>query len=157
LKCWLTIIDNQRDTAYGIDIVVVIDTNVMYAGLRSKDGASFLLLTALADERFRYAISTTLLFEYEDVLKRERQNIWMSEEQIENFLNSIVTLGHRFSPHFLWRPFLKDSNDDHILELAVVSNSRKIVTYNIKDFTGSCQFGIDTMKPYDFLREEKLL
>ena len=137
--------------------MVVIDTNIIYAGLRSRDGASFLLLSALADGCFRYAISTTLLFEYEDVLKRNIENLWMSEEKVEDFLNSIVLLGNRFSPHFLWRPFLKDSNDDHILELAVASNSRRIVTYNIKDFSGSDKFGIDTVKPIKFLREEKLI
>ena len=54
--------------------------------------------------------------------------------------------------YFLWRPFLPDADDDMILELAVAAQCRIIVTYNVRDFAGVDQFGIDCMAPGDFLR-----
>ncbi|MCI0554700.1 MAG: PIN domain-containing protein [Anaerolineae bacterium] len=42
---------------------IVIDTNVMVAGLRSKRGASYKLLAMLKDERWQVNVSITLIFE----------------------------------------------------------------------------------------------
>ena len=50
----------------------VLDTNVLYAGLYSARGRSYKLLRAIDQGRVRIALSTPLLFEYEDVLKRNR-------------------------------------------------------------------------------------
>ncbi len=46
---------------------------------------------------------------------------------------------------YLWRPFLKDPDDDMLLELAVSAGCDAIVTYNKKDFGGTQQFGIRAM------------
>jgi len=35
---------------------------------------------------------------------------------------------------FLWRPFLRDPDDDMLLELAVQAQCSAIVTHNLKDF-----------------------
>lgn len=48
---------------------IVLDTNVLFAGLRSQRGASYKLLTILNDIRWQLNISTALLFEYEEILK----------------------------------------------------------------------------------------
>ena len=53
---------------------IVIDTNVILAGLRSKNGASYKLLSILNDKRFQINISATLIFEYEEILKREKKS-----------------------------------------------------------------------------------
>ena len=55
--------------------------------------------------------------------------------------------------YFLWRPFLKDPKDDHVLEVAIASQTKTIVTHNIKDFKGSEQFGIRAISPKDLLKE----
>ena len=49
---------------------VVLDTNVLFSGLYSSNGASYQLLTAIFNKKFKIAISTPLVFEYEDVLNR---------------------------------------------------------------------------------------
>ncbi len=49
---------------------IILDTNVLLAGLRSRRGASYKLLTILNDNRWQLNISTTLVFEYEEILKR---------------------------------------------------------------------------------------
>ena len=45
---------------------IVIDTNVILAGLLSNKGASYKLLTILNDQRFQINVSATLVFEYEE-------------------------------------------------------------------------------------------
>ena len=137
--------------------MIVIDTNVIFAGLRSSRGASYVLLSLIADERISFAVSTALIFEYEDVLKRHLSKIPYSEVEVDEFLDSIVLLASRHSSYFLWRPFLKDSKDDMVLELAVVSNATEILTYNLKDFKGTEKFGIVAMTPLNYLRKEKML
>jgi len=34
--------------------------------------------------------------------------------------------------HYLWRPFLPDPKDDHVLELAVASGAKTITTADLK-------------------------
>ena len=52
---------------------------------------------------------------------------------------------------FLWRPWLNDPNDDMVLELAVASMSKYIITYNLKDFKNIRSFGIEAIPPKRFL------
>ena len=49
---------------------VVLDTHVLVAAARSRQGASFALLQALRADRFRLLASVPLFLEYEAVLKR---------------------------------------------------------------------------------------
>ncbi len=137
--------------------MIVIDTNVVYSALRSRLGSSFVLFNALADGKVDYAISAALIFEYEDVLKRPKNRLIFTETEIDQILDSIVALSSRHSSYFLWRPFLKDPKDDMILELAVVSESDRIITHNTKDFNGSTKFGVKAITPLDYLKKEKLL
>ncbi len=53
----------------------------------------------------------------------------------------------------MWRPFLKDSKDDLVLEVAVESQSNYIITYNKKDFVGVEQFGLKVLTPKVFLEK----
>ena len=137
--------------------MVVIDTNVVFSGLRSNRGASYALLSQLADGNVEYSVSTALIFEYEDILKRDLSKISYNLTEVDEFLDSIISLASRYSSHFLWRPFLKDSKDDMVLELAVVSGATEILTYNLKDFKGIEMFGIEPMKPLEYLRKEGML
>lgn len=132
-----------------------MDTNVLYAGLYSSKGASYQILRALEQELFQLALSTTLLFEYEDVLKRDPEKIGLSTSQINALLDDLCYRSHHQSIYFLWRPQLSDPKDDHILELAVASQTLTIVTFNIRDFRKSTQFGITTLTPQQFLETLK--
>jgi predicted nucleic acid-binding protein len=49
--------------------------------------------------------------------------------------------------YFLWRPYLKDPKDDHVLEVAVASKAKIIVTHNIRDFKGVDTFGVTALRP----------
>ncbi len=56
----------------------------------------------------------------------------------------------------MWRPNLKDENDNFLVELAVVSGAEAIITYNIKNFKGAeLVFAYKITTPENFI--EKLL
>ncbi|WP_243713983.1 hypothetical protein [Nostoc sp. 106C] len=67
----------------------------MLAGLRSSLGASYKLLTILNDSRWQLNISTTLVFEYEEILKREKDQIGLSDKDINDIIEGIwLTKGY---------------------------------------------------------------
>ena len=97
--------------------------------------------------------STTLLFEVEDVLKLTRTQLGLTDQQVEIVLDNLCELSEFQKIYYLWRPYLKDPKDDHVLEVAVASQTRTIVTHNIKDFAGIDKFGIQAIPPKDLLKE----
>jgi len=134
---------------------VVIDTNVLYAGLYSASDASHQILRMIDAGRVTPLLSTTLLFEYEDVLRRNRDILNFSVQDVDDVLDGLCSHAECRLIHFLWRPQLSDPKDDHILELAVAAGGAPIVTHNVKDFKGASQFAIRVIKPSKFLGELK--
>ena len=51
----------------------------------------------------------------------------------------------------MWRPFLRDPDDDMAMELAFAAGCRHIVTHNVKDFFGAEQLGVTALSPREFL------
>jgi len=75
-------------------------------------------------------------------------------DDIRNFLRYLCSIAHCQRVFFLWRPWLNDPMDDMVLEAAVASQSRYIMTHNLRDFTGSgieSYFGIVPIRPREFL------
>lgn len=130
---------------------VIMDTNVLFAGLYSSTGASFQILRLLDVGKIKPVLSTTLLFEYEDVLIREQTVLELSHKQVDIILDNICDLSKFQEIYFLWRPYLKDPKDDHVLEVAVASKTRTIVTHNLNDFKGIEKFGIKAITPGNYL------
>jgi putative PIN family toxin of toxin-antitoxin system len=129
----------------------VLDTNVLVAALRSRQGASYALLSKLGDGSVVPCVSVGLLFEYEAVLRRPETSIPLSCEQIDDVLDYLVAIGRRQEIHFLWRPTLRDPSDDMVLEVAVAAGAEHVVTFNVRDFVGSDRFGIRAIVPREFL------
>ena len=127
---------------------IVIDTNVIVSALRSNAGASFLLLSLIDSGKFKINISVPLILEYESNAKIKTK---LDHGVIEDIIDYICLVGSKRKSFYLWRPFLRDPKDDFILELAVESQSKYIITYNKKDFTGSNKFGIAILNPKEFL------
>lgn len=135
---------------------IVLDTNVIIAGLRSESGASHQILRLLAQRKLNYLLSVPLLLEYEAVLKREenRKVTGLNHEEIETVLNMLCAKGTEISIFYLWRPKLSDPQDDMVLELAVNGQADAIVTFNINDFGNTPeQFGIRLLTPGIFLHQ----
>jgi len=129
----------------------VLDTNVLVAAMRSRRGASFELLRLVGDARWRLHLSTALLLEYEEVSRREAQHFWLHPDRIEDVLDFLAASGQEHAVSFRWRPFLRDPDDDFILELAVEAHVRYIVTHNLRDFAGVERFGVQAITPAQML------
>lgn len=132
---------------------VVIDTSVIISAIRSKRGASYKLLLTLAGKKdWELNLSTALLLEYEEKIKEQAPNFGYSSEDIDNFLDFLCSVANEPPIYFRWRPFLKDADDEMILDLAIAANADYIITYNLKDFRNTEKFDIEAITPFDFLR-----
>lgn len=131
---------------------IVLDTNIIYAALRSRRGASYRLLSVLESGKFEINLSVPLVIEYEDVFKRKQDTLTLSESRIDQFLDYLCAVGNWHEVYFLWRPLLNDPADDMILELAVRSGCQYIVTYSKQDFQGVEKFGIQLATAKEFLQ-----
>jgi len=131
---------------------VVIDTNVIYSGLYSKRGKSYQLLNLLDRQNIKIAISVALILEYEDVLMRNLEDLGIHKSDVGDFLDYICRISNKRKIYFLWRPYLRDLKDDMVLEVAVESGSKFIITHNLKDFQGVEKFGIKALTPKAFLK-----
>jgi predicted nucleic acid-binding protein len=109
------------------------------------------LLALVGTERFGINLSVPLVFEYEEVLLRPDVGVRLPPRVIEDVLDYHCAVARHHEIFFLWRPFLRDPGDDMLLELAVKSGARCIVTYNERDFAGCERFGVEALKPAAFL------
>ncbi|MDQ2667018.1 MAG: putative toxin-antitoxin system toxin component, PIN family [Gemmatimonadota bacterium] len=131
---------------------VVLDTNVLLAGLRSPGGASFQLLRRLGKAAFTLCVSVPLILEYEAVAKRQSRELGLPFADIDDVLDYICSVAEPHAIFYLWRPLLRDPRDDLVLELAAEAHVTCIVTHNLRDFIGTAQFGIEVLSPGAFLR-----
>ena len=130
-----------------------MDTNVLVSALRSNKGASFKFLSLVDADRFSLCVSVPLVLEYEAALKKQARSIGLTLADVDAIIDYICHVAEHYKVYYLWRPFLRDPRDDMVLELAVSSSARAIVTYNKTDFKGTEQFGVKTISPKDFLNE----
>ena len=130
---------------------VVLDSNVLVAGFRSRRGASFRLLDLLRAGRFEIAMSVPLALEYEMVLVRHARALGLSRSEAEGLVDYLCQVAHRQEIHFLWRPTLADPRDEFVLELAVAAACEAIVTHNVDDFAGADTWGVRIVRPAEFL------
>src|SRR5438552_9625566 len=108
---------------------VVLDTSVLVAGLRSSLGASFQLLSRIGTSQFDVVVSVPLVLEYEDALTRHSTATALSKRDLDDFIDYFCSVAIRQEIFFLWRPALRDSGDDLVLEVAVAANCEAIVTH----------------------------
>lgn len=132
---------------------IVLDTSVLVAALRSRRGGSFALVSSLADPRFQICLSVAVYTEWQAVLSRpEHWPPGATAQAAQGFVRYLASLAHLQDVHFLWRPFLRDPDDDMVLECAVAAGCRYIVTHNVKDFRRTEQLGVQAVTPQAFLQ-----
>jgi putative PIN family toxin of toxin-antitoxin system len=131
---------------------IVLDTNVLVAALRSKRGASFLLLKKIGLGQFQIAISTPLIHEYREILLAKNGTLFQYETaELEGFIDHLCAVGIEQEIFFLWRPSSKDPCDDMLIELAVAAQTPYLITFNKKDFTPARSHGINVVTPSEFI------
>ncbi len=132
---------------------IVIDTNVIVAALRSRRGASQRLLRLVGTGAFEVNLSVPMVFEYEEAGKRTAEELGLDPALVDDLVDYLCQVAHHRRIHFLWRPYLRDVDDDFVLELAVEAECEIIVTFNKKDFVGIDRFGVRALTPGEFLGE----
>ena len=135
---------------------IVIDTSVWISALITKESKARELLRLVFQAKISPQMSEALFREYEDVMKRKKiqestpLTLLEQNELFEAYLSSC-----RWNEiYYLWRPNLKDENDNFVVELAVASGAEAIITYNVKDFKDAeLIFKHKIITPEDFIKE----
>jgi putative PIN family toxin of toxin-antitoxin system len=135
---------------------VVLDTSVIAAALRTRAGAGNAVLRLVALTKLRLLATPPLFLEYEDVLKRPEHRLahGLNLEAIEEFLAELAALIEPVDVHFLWRPQVRDPNDEMVLEAAINGRADALITYNIADFAGAGErFNVEILRPGELLKK----
>ena len=111
---------------------VILGTSTLVAATRSRNGASFHLLSMLPSRDFQIALTVALYTEWQAVLTRPE------------YLLRGATAESALA-------FLRGPDDDMVLECAVASGSQYIVTHNIKDFRRAPELKVQAITPAQFL------
>ena len=145
-------VDGGYDIAYDID-VIVIDTNVLVAALRSTLGHSRKLLRRVLLDEVLAGVSVPLFLEYEAVLTRSKHlaSFGLSMEEVMEFLDGLAARLVPIEVSYLWRPQLRDPADEMVLEAAVNGGASHLVTWNIRDFGPAAYFGLEVVTPAEFV------
>jgi putative PIN family toxin of toxin-antitoxin system len=133
--------------------LIVIDTNVIVAGLRSKRGWSHELLTKIGGESFEHCVSVPLLLEYEDVLKRMSITLNLGLAEIDTLLNFWCDVGRKSLIYFQIEVNPTDPADTKVLELAAAAGADFIVSFNKRHFSEAGRFRIKVVTPFEFFTE----
>ena len=112
---------------------IVLDTNVLVAGLRSRNGASFELLRRLPTGQYRLHLTVPV-------------------DAIDAVLDMVCAVAVQQPVHFLWRPQLRDPRDELVLEAAVNASADYLVTHNLRDFAAAGGFAVQVVTPGQFLK-----
>jgi putative PIN family toxin of toxin-antitoxin system len=127
-----------------------MDTAAVVAAMRSPSGASAAIIRAVRQGCATLLLSVPLAMEYEAVCRRpeHREDAGLSSPQVEMFLDAIIAMAEPVRTHFLWRPQLRDPNDEMVLEAAVNGRAEALVTFNVRDYgTVPTQYGVEVLLP----------
>ena len=115
---------------------VVIDTNIFVAALRSSGGSARGVVRLALEGKIEPVIGASLYAEYENVISRKSlfEKSLLDQEERDTLFDAVMSVSHWTKIHYLWRPNLRDADDDHVVELAIASGAEWIVTENIRDF-----------------------
>lgn len=133
---------------------LVLDTNVVVAAFRSRNGASNLLLRLVDQGALTPLCSTALFLEYEAVLSREetRTVTGHSLEDVASVMRALAAVSEGVDISFRTRPMLSDVADEMVLEAALNGQAEAIVTHNVRDFQPALDLGVTIATPGEIIR-----
>jgi predicted nucleic acid-binding protein len=97
-----------------------------------QHGASRHLLVAGLRLRLTLLVSVPLLIEYEAVMTRPQHLVAsrLSVRDVSVLLDAVATVAEPVRLAYLWRPQLRDPDDDMVLEAAINGQADRLVTFN---------------------------
>ena len=128
-----------------------MDTNVLVAAFRSRAGASFEIFQRLRRDEWTAVLSNHLVYEYEEVLKRDAAALSLSLDDVDQILNALSARAEEWPLTHNWEPVLPDPDDEPLVQLAQESGALVIVTHNTRHLQPAAKLGIQVLKPREFL------
>jgi putative PIN family toxin of toxin-antitoxin system len=135
-----------------------MDTDAVVAAMRSPTGASAAIIRAVQQGKATLLLSVPLALEYEAICHKadHRLAAGLSDQQVDVFVDALIALSEPVETHFLWRPQLRDPNDEMVLEAAVNGRADALVTFNLRDFGAVPErFGVASMLPREAITRIK--
>lgn len=128
---------------------IVMDTDVLVAGLRSRRGASRAWLGAIRHGEVELLLSVPLMLQYEAVLLRPENLAAMRLDgrAVGRILDLLCAVGYPVEVSFLWRPMLRDVDDEMVLEAAMNGRADILLTFNLRDFVGAERLSLRIERP----------
>jgi len=123
---------------------------VIVAAMRSPGGASAAILRSIRDGRTSLLLSVPLALEYEAVSPEAEHRLaaGLTEQEADIFVTAVIAMAEPVETHFLWRPQLRDPNDEMVLEAAVNGKADALVTFNVRDYGNvPRRFGVELLVP----------
>jgi putative PIN family toxin of toxin-antitoxin system len=136
---------------------LVLDTDVLVAGLRSRTGAARLLLNGIEEGAIQPLITVAILLEYEAVLTRPEQLVAMAAtyRDVQDVLDKYLVRSEEVWPYYDYAGTIRDPNDDKFVTAAINGMADAIVTFNTRDYvprdTSAIGLGVEVCRPGDIL------
>jgi predicted nucleic acid-binding protein len=102
---------------------------------------------------FEIAVSVPLVLEYEDALLRQVGSSSLTPDDVKDLVDYSCGVARQQDIFFLWRPLLRDPNDDMVAEVAVAAGCEAIITHNRRDFAGVEKLNLRILSPAEFLKQ----
>ena len=117
-------------------IKIVVDTSVFVSAIIGATGPSRELIRHCLKREYQPLMGNNLFCEYESLINRSSilERCPLTYSEIRTLLASFISVSQWVSIYYLWRPNLKDEEDNYLIELALAGNAKYLVTNNIKDF-----------------------
>jgi putative PIN family toxin of toxin-antitoxin system len=128
---------------------VVLDADVLVAAVRSRRGASAVWLRAALRRDVEMLASVPLMLHYEEVVLRpaHRVTAGLSVAEVGMLLDAVAAAATRVTVSYLWRPTLRDPDDELVLETAVNGGADLLLTFNERDFAAARRFRPQVVRP----------
>lgn len=127
---------------------VVVDTNVLVAGLLSPFGPPGEIVRMIASGALRLCFDARILTEYSEVLARPK--FQFNPEQTQALLEQIKTEGLSVAGEPL-PARLPDPTDEPFLEAALAGDAECVITGNTKHFPPAKRQNMTVLSPTEYL------
>ena len=119
-------------------MVVTFDTNVLLSATLWDGSVAQKLLFDLIRQGIKIYSTTEIISEYQEILKRDFD---FSDAEVSEIMEKVLTFVTLVNPRMKIKAVKDDPDDDIIIECALESESKYIITYdkhllNLKEFRG---------------------